>query len=190
LTCRALALGVAGAVMASAALAAPVSRTSKGHFVMLYDISAEILETEAFLDLIEQKNRDNADLTDADIAARDAAWRAGDAEILDPVLDNILSKRLAEIAEAAGGQFAEIVVMDDKGRNVAVSTATDDYWQGDEDKFTKTFALEGDDTYYSGDVFFDEFRGILAQQLAKPIKRRGRRIGALSFEVNIEYVAN
>jgi len=40
------------------------------------------------------------------------------------------------------------------------------------------------------DGWRDEFRGILAQQLAKPIKRRGRRIGALSFEVNIEYVAN
>jgi len=36
----------------------------------------------------------------------------------------------------------------------------------------------------------DEFRGILAQQLAKPIKRSGRRIGPLSFGVNIEYVAN
>lgn len=185
---RALAIATVGAMVALGATAAPVSKTSKGHFVALYDISDEILASDTFIDLIEQQNLENKELTEDDILALDDEWKTGDSEIIDAVMANDLSKRLVEIYTDAKGQFAEIVVMDNRGRNVAISTMTDDYWQGDEEKFIETFELEGDDTYYSSDVFFDEYRGILAQQLAKPIKRRGRRIGAISFEVNLEHI--
>lgn len=36
--------------------------------------------------------------------------------------------------------YSEAFVTDAKGANVAAYPATSDYWQGDEDKFTKAFA--------------------------------------------------
>lgn len=37
-------------------------------------------------------------------------------------------------------EYAEIFVMDNQGANVAMSDKTSDYWQGDEDKFVRSFA--------------------------------------------------
>ena len=77
--------------------------------------------------------------------------------------------------------------MDKFGLNVGQSSVTSDYWQGDEDKFQKTFAV-GPDA-----VFIDEpeYRR-RHQDLARPGQPHDRRsasgkaaIGAATAEINL-----
>ena len=72
------------------------------------------------------------------------SWIAG-------LANNTCSNYLKEVAGREKGLFAEIFVMDKQGCIVGLSNMTSDYWQGDEDKFTKVFPVLG-----AGQLFIDE----------------------------------
>ena len=48
-------------------------------------------------------------------------------------MGNAASAYLKTVQDESMGKYAEIFAMDAKGLNVAQSTLTSDYWQGDED---------------------------------------------------------
>ncbi|GGW50839.1 hypothetical protein GCM10008111_03470 [Alishewanella tabrizica] len=64
-----------------------------------------------------------------------------------------LSKYLHTWQQQFSGQVAEIMLMDQQGRNVAISEITSDYWQGDEAKFQQ--AVQALQPYYFDAVSFD-----------------------------------
>jgi len=74
----------------------------------------------------------------------------------------------------------EIFVMDNQGGNVCMSGTTGDYWQGDEDKWQKSFA-DG-----KGAIFVDEPEeedGKMVQQISVPVMDDGMAIGAITFGI-------
>ncbi len=66
-----------------------------------------------------------------------------------------LSVYLARIQGKSLGLYAEVFVMDKTGLNVGQSSVTSDFWQGDEDKYQKTFAVADDA------LFIDERNGTM-----------------------------
>ena len=60
--------------------------------------------------------------------------------MITPVVTNAVSDFLRSQVNAAGGTIAEVFVMDDHGLIVGASGITSDYWQGDEEKFSQTYA--------------------------------------------------
>ena len=140
---------------------------------------------------VTSQNTRNASLTQGDVDRLDKQWRAetssNSRDLIDGVLSNPLSGYLGNVKNEAAGLFTEIFVMDNKGLNVGQSDVTSDYWQGDEDKWKKTY-LAGADAVFIDDVEFDESTQTFQAQLSLPVvdPATGETIGAATVGVNVE----
>jgi hypothetical protein len=139
---------------------------------------------------IQAQNAVSASYDQAKIDALDTQWRAevgaASKPLIDATLGNAASQYLAGVQEASGGKYTEIFAMDAKGLNVAQSTLTSDYWQGDEDKFTMSFGA-GKDAVHLGEIEQDESTQIFQSQVSVPITdpATGEVIGAITVGVDV-----
>ncbi len=83
--------------------------------------------------------------------------------------------------------FTEIFVMDKNGALVGSTNKTSDYWQGDEDKFIKTYGAGGAGATFIDKIKFDESSGSYAQQVNVPVvdSDTGNVIGAITGGLDI-----
>jgi len=145
------------------------------------------------IDLLRAQNAAHADLTQAEIDALDAQWRAeragGENPLISKVMSNPLSRFLMALQQNSDGLFTEIFVMDSKGLNVGQSVLSDDYWQGDEAKWRKSF-LAGSNARHIGEPEFVEATGRYQAQLSMPIidPENGSVIGAVTLGVDISVI--
>jgi hypothetical protein len=136
------------------------------------------------------QNAVTASYDQAKIDALDAQWKAevgaASKPLIDATLGNAASQYLKGVQDAAAGKYTEIFAMDAKGLNVAQSTLTSDYWQGDEDKFTKSFGA-GADAVNLGEVEQDESTQVFQSQVSVPISdpATGAVIGAITVGVDV-----
>ncbi|WP_422027199.1 hypothetical protein [Roseovarius sp.] len=145
----------------------------------------------ALISAIAEQNAARSGMTQADIDAMDSEWRAqvgaADAPVIDPVLNNAAADFLRARVADSGGIITEAFTMDAHGLNVAATAVTSDMWQGDEAKFTKTYAM-GPGATHLGDVEFDEstqtYQGQISVTLTDPAT--GAAVGALTVGVNAE----
>jgi hypothetical protein len=139
---------------------------------------------------VRNQNLKSVDRTQADIDTLDKEWRAETAGKLKPLisatLSNPLSAYLTRIQAHSNGLFTEIFVMDNKGLNVGQSSISSDYWQGDEDKWQKTYLVG------PGAVFIDAPEWDAASKtwraqlnIAVDDTTTHQVIGAATFEVNL-----
>jgi len=120
----------------------------------------------------------------------DSQWRAEVGGASKPLIDATLatdaSKWLAAVQEESAGLFTEVFVMDAKGLNVAQSTVTSDYWQGDEDKFSLSFGA-GADAVHLGEIEQDESTQTFQSQVSITVTdpATGAPIGAITAGVDL-----
>lgn len=149
------------------------------------------LADPSVISAINSQNLRHASLGQSDIKSLDNQWRsetsASNRKLIDTVLSNQLSGYLGGVKDEARGLYTEIFVMDNKGLNVGQSDITSDYWQGDEDKWKKTY-LVGPDAVFIDDVEFDESTQTFQSQLNLAVidPNTGETIGAVTVGVNIE----
>jgi len=140
---------------------------------------------------LRTQNAAHANFDSARINALDAQWaeeaKAGGGPLIDSVLGNAVSALLSEKKEALGGVVSEMFVMDRIGLNVGQSDVTSDYWQGDEDKWKKTF-LVGPDATFIDEVDFDESAEAFLSQASTTIvdPETGAPLGAITVGINVE----
>jgi hypothetical protein len=145
------------------------------------------------IDVLRAQNAAHAGLTQAEINILDAQWRAertsADRPLINKVMTNPLSQFLKALQENSNGLFTEIFVMDSKGLNVGQSVLSDDYWQGDEAKWRKSF-LAGSNARHIGEPEFVEATGRYQAQLSMPIidPKSGAVIGAVTLGVDISVI--
>jgi hypothetical protein len=165
------------------------------HDPMLRDLVASqlraIAQDSAVVAAIQAQNAAHAALTQAEIDSLDLQWRAetgaADRPLISKVLGNALSAYLKQALEHGQGVYTEIFVMDDKGLNVGQSDVTSDYWQGDEDKWQKTFPV-GADAVFVDEVEKDESTQQLQSQVSFSIvdPATNTAIGAITFGINLD----
>lgn len=178
-----LSLVVAMPVLAEEAHVAPVTEY----------VNANVkpwLSDKTIIDAIKAQNAANAALDQAGIDALDQKWRAeveSDSHpMIDAVLANAVSAFLKGKQEGSGGTITEVFVTDAKGLNVGQSDVTSDYWQGDEDKFTKSFGA-GPDALFVDAAEKDESTQMLQSQASMTIvDETGKPIGAITIGVNLD----
>lgn len=142
------------------------------------------------IEAVRAQNADHKDLTPAQIAALDNRWRAErvsrDRPLIDGVMANKLSRFLKKIQESSNGLFTEIFVMDNRGLNVGQSEISNDYWQGDEAKWRKTF-LVGAKARHVGEPEYVAATRKYQAQLSMPIvdPENGTVIGAMTLGVDV-----
>lgn len=133
---------------------------------------------------VEAQNAEGKTL--AQIQARDAEWRQT-SEIdagMQALLDNAAAQELRRL-EKSEAFFFEIFLMDGQGANVAMTNKTSDYWQGDEAKFTESFA-GGQGSVHVGDVEFDESAQAYLVQVSVPVLQDGQAIGAMTIGIDLD----
>lgn len=138
---------------------------------------------------VQNQNIKYESIAQADIDTLDKTWReetkSDDQPLISSTLSNPLSSYLTRIQALSLGLYTEIFVMDDNGLNVGQSNISSDYWQGDEDKFQKTFS-KGATTIFIDEVEFRDDVGAWVAQvnlsIADPDKKA---IGAATVEVNL-----
>ena len=150
----------------------------------------KVVQQEVALISLRSQNKRHSTIAQADIDRLDKQWRAEREAGLQPLIAQLmgspLSSYLIDVKARSLGLFVEIFVMDDRGLNVGQSSITSDYWQGDEDKYQKTFAI-GPDAVHLGEVEFDDTYKIQKQQVSFPIvdPATGKPVGAATFEINL-----
>jgi len=139
---------------------------------------------------VKDQNRKYSNRTDAEINVLDDKWRketeAKAKPLISATLSNPLSAYLTRIQSNSNGLFTEIFVMDDKGMNVGQSSISSDYWQGDEDKWQKTY-LEGVGTVFIDAPEFDANlkASVVQLNLSVDDPQTKKPIGAATFQVNL-----
>jgi hypothetical protein len=181
-------------VLAAALVAAPVL-AGLDHRPVVADLVAERLRADfsgpEVVAAIRAQNAAHATLGQAEIDALDQSWRAevkqGGGEMTGRVLGNPLSAMLKQKVAAYGGLITEAFVMDDKGLNVGQADLTSDYWQGDEDKYARTYGV-GPDAVFVDEVEFDESSQTLQTQVSFTIvdPADGTAVGAITIGVNVD----
>ena len=179
----ALALALAGPAWAQDEFSAPLTALA------MSEIKA-LASDPALIAAIVAQNAVSAGYDQAKIDALDTQWRAevgaASKPLIDATLGNAASQYLKGAQEASAGKYTEIFAMDAKGLNVAQSTLTSDYWQGDEDKFTGSFGA-GADAVHLGEVEQDESTQVFQSQVSVPVTdpATGALIGAITVGVDV-----
>jgi hypothetical protein len=176
-------------------LVSPAANAEMAHEPMLRDLVASqlraIAQDPAVVAAVQAQNEVNAALTQVEIDGLDKQWRseteAGDKPLITQVIGNQLSAHLKQVFEQGQGLYTEIFVMDSKGLNVGQSDVTSDYWQGDEDKWQKTFSAGGDAVFVD-EVEKDESTQQLQSQVSFTIvdPATSSAIGAITFGINLD----
>lgn len=139
---------------------------------------------------INAQNNLRGSLSQSEIDALDKQWRqereAADKPLISATLSAPLSIYLLRVQAGSLGLYPEIFVMDANGLNVGQSAITSDYWQGDEDKFQKTFP-NGPEAVFIDAPEWDEDSKIWRAQLNVTITdpETKKAIGAATVEFNL-----
>ena len=120
------------------------------------------------------------------IKKRDAEWMAktGVDAGMKEIMENEPAKELAKI-ESSQPFYFELFLMDNQGANVAMTNKTSDYWQGDEEKFTKAFKGGSGEVFVAAAEFDDSANAYLIQ-VSVPVIADGKAIGVLTIGVNLD----
>jgi hypothetical protein len=136
--------------------------------------------------LVKAVRRQNAQSLDAaTIEQRDREWRtSGDDDPLKRALQSgdhaVVMQRFVEQDPALSGAL----LADNQGANVATYRLADDYWQGDEAEWEKTYN-KGEGQVYVSPLQLNEETGVISMYVAAPVLDRSKTIGVLVVGVNL-----
>lgn len=147
-------------------------------------ISSEIVQVS-----VDAQNKRLSNMAQEQIDALDNQWKAereaADKPLIAATLSSPLSVYLARIQGKSLGLYAEIFVMDQNGLNVGQSSVTSDFWQGDEDKFQKTFDVADDAMFVDAAEWDDEAKIWRNQVSFTLLDASKKKIGAVTVEINL-----
>lgn len=134
------------------------------------------------------KKQNSQGLTLAQIKVHDEKWKntPGIVDYMAKLMNSDCGKYLKKIQKKYG-YLSEIFVTDNQGANVAMTDKTSDYWQGDEDKFIKTFN-KGKGKVFIDDIEFDDSAQAYLVQISVPVLDKGRTIGVITFGINVDEI--
>ncbi len=139
---------------------------------------------------IQAANKTHAGIDQAAIDKMDAAWKteakSDDEPFIAEILSSPLSNYLLYQQASSAGLYTEIFVMDQFGLNVGQSSVTSDYWQGDEDKYQKTFLVGPDAVFVDEPEFEDQTKTWRTQVNFTVVDPETKKaIGAVTVEFNL-----
>ena len=180
----------------AAALTLPAAAIAQDHEVAepLTELANGTLQEVAthpvVIDAIRKQNEQTAGYDAARIEQLDSQWRAEVGAASKPLIDATLATDasivLKQIQDESAGLITELFVMDALGLNVAQSTVTSDYWQGDEEKFSLSYGAGADGINF-GEIEEDESTQTFQSQVSITIvdPDSGAPIGAVTAGVDL-----
>lgn len=122
----------------------------------------------------------------AQIKEMDKKWieTPGVADFMRVLMESECGLHLRELQKSMR-YAAEIFVMDNQGAVVCETDKTSDYWQGDEDKFVRSFN-GGQGGIFIDEVEFDESTQTYMSQVSVPVMDGETVIGAITIGIDVE----
>jgi len=151
------------------------------------DVVPEVVNAAANAIVVKAvKEQNDKGMSLAKIQEMDKTWIDAKApsDFMKSLTSNAAAKELAKI-ELRKPYFVEFILTDNQGANVAITGMTSDYWQGDEPKFTNSFANGKGDTYIARPQK-DKSTGEVISQVSVPVMSDGKAIGTLTVGVRAE----
>ena len=141
-------------------------------------------KSPALIAAVKQQNASGLSLDE--IKKRDSDWRAatGVNEFMKSLMSGAAAKQMLSI-EQSRPYFIEFFLMDNQGANVAMTSKTSDYWQGDEAKWKQSYK-NGEGALHIGEVEFDTSAQAYLVQVSVPVVDGGKTIGAMTIGINLD----
>ncbi len=144
------------------------------------------LSDPVVVNAVKAQNVDTAKLKDIEINRLDTGWMdRSNRALIDSRMNNGLSTFLQKKKEAGNGVIFEIFVFDMKGLNVGQTDLTQDYNQGDEAKYCKTYQV-GPDAIFVDKVAKDKDRNVSQVSLTIKDPATGQAIGAVTVGIDMD----
>ncbi len=172
----------------------PIGRWAADRIFLFFAESAtqSIMTDPLLTDAIKLQNSSLERQTQAELDAIDKAWieerKNPGGPLTGSMLQSAPSRRLIELLAASHGAVTHGILMDGKGRNVAIGAPTTDYWQGDEAKFLKT-AAAASHQISRGEIELRHDGQGSACWISQTIFEAGKPIGALAVELNLDHIS-
>ncbi|MEK6796860.1 MAG: hypothetical protein AABZ39_18955 [Spirochaetota bacterium] len=145
------------------------------------------INSPAIITAVKAANEKNAKRTQAEITALDKEWMAAKdvTPFMKQFIENPVAETLREQMKRSKGLIAEAFVMDYQGCIVAEAGKTSDFWQGDEDKFTKSCTAGA---IFVDKIKFDESSRTSSMQISLPLfdATAKKVVGAITVTVDME----
>jgi hypothetical protein len=147
------------------------------------------MDDDVVIDALRSQNRETKGYNRARIQDLERTWHgefeSGAHDLIEGILERPISRHLKRVKRDGGGTYREVFVMDGVGLLVGASDPNSDYWQGEEDKWLKTYKA-GPGSIHVGSLKFDDSALSWVIQVSKPIldPRTGRPIGAWSAAID------
>ncbi len=143
----------------------------------------------ALVSAIEAQNVANAKLTNLEINKLDIGWiDRSDKALIDSKMKNELSAFLTQKKQAGSDAIFEIFAFDQDGLNVGQTDPTQDYYQGDEAKYWRTFMV-GPGAIYIDQPGVDDGRNVAQANLTITNPDTGKPIGAMTVGIDVDKLA-
>ena len=155
------------------------------HVSVLRDIfSARVITMS-----VEAQNDRRQGMTEEQIVDLDNTWReetkAEDQPLIAATLISPASTLLTQVQARSGGLYNALFVMDRYGLNVGQSVPTSDYWQGDEEKFQKTYQVGPDAVFIDAPEYDDGLKTWIVQ-VSMTLVHDGQSIGSATVDIIIQ----
>lgn len=145
-----------------------------------------IFAESVVVDAINAQNTANAKLTNIQINTMDNGWSdRSDKKLIDSKMNNPLSTFLRQKKEAGNGTIFEIFVFDNHGLNVGETDLTQDFNQGDEAKYWKTFGTASD-AIFIDKVAVDDGKNVSQVSVTIKDPKTGKAIGAATIGIDVD----
>ena len=140
---------------------------------------------------VRAQNVANETKSDSQLAQIDAQWQqafnAGNLSFPQSILNPAMSHLLSQLQAGSHGLLSEIIVMDERGYNVAIGAMTSDYWQGDEEKFFEV-AKKPEQTFYFDSIKYDASARRFQVQVSSPLvdAKSQKNLGVVMLGVDVD----
>jgi hypothetical protein len=171
---------------ANAAMAAEDARLKKVEDYVVANIKPWLGDPKV-VDAVKAQNVADSKLKSADIDKMDIGWlERTDKKLIDSRMNNDLSTFLRKKKETLGNVVLEIFAFDNKGLNVGQTDLTEDYNQGDEAKYWKTYGI-GPDAIFVDKIGPDGGKPNISQaSLTIKDPASGQAIGAVTVGIDVD----
>lgn len=149
------------------------------------------IEDPLIVEALKDHNERHTHLTLSDIDRMDAAWHVELSSDHHPLIDSVTGTPLAKFLKAkqaaSGGAITEIIVIDAKGLSIGESEPSSDFWQGDEQKWQKTYPA-GAGVLFVDRAEKDESTQTLQSQASLTVSdpQTHQPIGTLTVGINLD----
>ena len=143
------------------------------------------------IETIKAQNERNNILSLVEIEKLDRDWQLQINNINKPLIKKVLETEISELLKqkqlSSDGLYREIMLIDNRGLIVGASIMSSDYWQGDEDKWLKTFKV-GPGAIFVDEVRYDDSAEAFQSQVSLTISDGDEAIGAITVGIDTEQI--